>query len=278
MPLNCQTLEGCYTYKSESICYNEHRGDPEASKNEKENKTRPRIKCEKMENKRNTGYIVYDFMRDSMALGGVTLQVYALIYSFTKAGGDCHASINNIAKRLDTTHTSVKRALKELMEKNYIIKTTNNQSSSNHYVANMDRGVHNVPPSNEEGEENVPGGGTLCSRGENIAFPNNKDNNKGDNNNINELNIHSLIKEYWKDKPRPIQAFGSKKVVMMTLHQYANLLRAVGVKPTLSYVRLLENRITKGMFPVKDDHYQQIIDWAREDGRVTPEGEEILKN
>ena len=65
---------------------------------------------------------------------------------------------------------------------------------------------------------------------------------------------------------------------MMTLHQYANLLRAVGVNPTLSYVRLLENRITKGMFPVKDDHYQQIIDWAREDGRITPEGEIILKN
>ena len=234
--------------------------------------------AKKMENKRNTGYIVYDFMRDSMGLGGVTLQVYALIYSFTKAGGDCHASINNIAKRLDTTHTSVKRALKELMEKNYIIKTTNNQSSSNHYVANMDRGEHHVPPSNEEGEENVPGGGTSCSTGGNISFPNNKEDNKGDNNNTNEINIHSLIKEYWKDKPRPIQAFGSKKVVMMTLHQYANLLRAVGVNPTLSYVRLLENRITKGMFPVKDDHYQQIIDWAREDNRITPEGEEILAN
>ena len=104
---------------------------------------------------------------------------------------------------------------------------------------------------------------------------NNKDNNKDDNTNTN---IHTLIKEYWKDKPRPIQPVGSKKVVMMTLHQYANLLRAVGVQPTLMYVRLLENRIIKGMFPVKEDHYQQIIDWAREDGRITPEGEEILRN
>jgi hypothetical protein len=32
------------------------------------------------------------------------------------------------------------------------------------------------------------------------------------------------------------------------------------------------------MFPVKEDHYQQIIDWAREDGRITAEGEEILNN
>ena len=113
------------------------------------------------------------------------------------------------------------------------------------------------------------------SRGDDKMSNNNKDNNKDDNTNTN---IHSFIKEYWKDKPRPVQSFGSKKLVMMTLHQYANLLRAVGVHPTLSYIRLLENRITKGMFPVNEDHYQMIIEWAREDNRITPEGEEILAN
>ena len=104
---------------------------------------------------------------------------------------------------------------------------------------------------------------------------NNKDNNKEDNTNTN---IHTFIKEYYKDKPRPIQPFGSKKLVMMTLHQYANLLRAVGVKPTLRYIRLLENRIAANRFPVGDDHYEMIIGWAREDGRITPGGEEILRN
>ena len=232
-------------------------------------------KCEKMENEKKTGYIVYDFMREAMGLSGVTLRVYALIYSFTKAGSDCHASLNNMAKRVDASSKSIQRSLKELLDKGYIIKTTNHTATSNHYIADMDKVGQNVHGQSEEGGQNVHGGETQCPGGIDTMSNNNKDNNKEDNTNIN---IHSLIKEYYKDKPRPIQPFGSKKLVMMTLHQYANLLRAVGVQPTLSYVRLLENRIIKGMFPVKEDHYQQIIDWAREDGRITAEGEIILKN
>ena len=239
------------------------------------NKTRPRRKCEKMENKRNTGYILYDFMMKEMGLDGVALKVYALIYSFTKAGSDCRGSVRYIGERTDSAKSSVHRALNELLEKGYIIKLDNYDGKTSRYIANMNRlsqgvGTVSVPKTDVD----VPESDTDSPK---IGY-NNKDNNNGDNNNTNEINIHSLIKEYWKDKPRPVQAFGSKKVVMMTLHQYANLLRAVGVNPTLSYVRLLENRITKGMFPVKDDHYQQIIDWAREDKRITPEGEEILKS
>jgi hypothetical protein len=99
---------------------------------------------------------------------------------------------------------------------------------------------------------------------------NNKDNNKPYNYTYN----HS----FYNNKPRPIQAFGSKKLVMMTLHEYTNLLRAAGVLPTLRYVRLLENRIIANKLPVKDNHYEMIIGWAREDGLITPEGEEILRN
>ena len=249
--------------------------DIRSPKNERKENNEASQKCEKMENKKETGYIVYDFMREAMGLSGVTLQVYALIYSFTKAGGDCHASLNNMAKRVDASSKSIQRSLKELLDKGYIIKTTNHTATSNHYIADMDKVGQNVHGQSEEGGQNVHGGETKCPGGIDTMSNNNKDNNKEDNTNIN---IHSLIKEYYKDKPRPIQPFGSKKLVMMTLHQYANLLRAVGVQPTLMYVRLLENRIIKGMFPVGDDHYQQIIDWAREDGRITPEGEIILKN
>ena len=229
-------------------------------------------KCEKMENEKKTGYILYDFMMKEMGLDGVALKVYALIYSFTKAGSDCRGSVRYIGERTDSAKSSVHRALNELLEKGYIIKLDNYDGKTSRYIANMNRlsqggGTVSVP----ETDVDVPKSDTDSPK---IGY-NNKDNNKEDNTNIN---IHTLIKEYWKDKPRPIQPVGSKKVVMMTLHQYANLLRAVGVQPTLMYVRLLENRIIKGMFPVKEDHYQQIIDWAREDGRITPEGEEILRN
>ena len=37
------------------------------------NKTRPRRKCEKMENEKKTGFIVYDFMKSELGLTGVTL-------------------------------------------------------------------------------------------------------------------------------------------------------------------------------------------------------------
>ena len=45
--------------------------------------------------------------------------------------------------------------------------------------------------------------------------------------------------------------------------------------PATGNVQIFEIRNVTNIEP---DHYQQIIDWAREDGRVTPEGEEILKN
>ena len=268
----------CHTYKSESICYNEHRGDPEASKNEKENKRGLAENAKKMENEKKTGFIVYDFMKSELGLTGVTLQVYALIYSFTKAGSACHGSIEHIADRTKSSTASVQRALNFLVEQGYVTKRKISPKRPSIYTANLDSIYQNDSITNESINQNDSMIESKCEYDTIKMIDNNKEDNKGDNNNINELNIHSLIKEYWKDKPRPIQAFGSKKVVMMTLHQYANLLRAVGVKPTLRYVRLLENRITANIFPVKENHYEMIIDWAREDGFVTPEGEEILRN
>ena len=216
---------------------------------------------------KDTHITIHSFMQEDLGLNGVALKVYALIYSFTKAGSDCHASIEYITERVDASYKSVQLALKYLVEKGYVEKTVKKPKRPSVYVAITDMPITDCRLND-----------TFLPMESVKTADNNKEDNKGDNNNTNEINIHSLIKEYWKDKPRPVQAFGSKKVVMMTLHQYANLLRAVGVNPTLSYVRLLENRITKGMFPVKDDHYQQIIDWAREDKRITPEGEEILRN
>ena len=231
--------------------------------------TRPRRKCEKM---KDTNFSIHNFMIDDLKLDGVPLKVYALIYSFTRAGSDCHGSVDYICERVGASRTSVKAAIKKLIEKGYITKIEDSKIKTNRYVASDDS--FEPTGQNLTGQNlTLPGQKSTPDRSE--IDPNNKDNNKDDNTNTN---IHTLIKEYYKDKPRPIQPVGSKRVVMMTLHQYANLLRAVGVQPTLMYVRLLENRIIKGMFPVKEDHYQQIIDWARDDGRITPEGEEILRN
>jgi DNA-binding transcriptional MocR family regulator len=201
-------------------------------------------------------------MKEDLDLSGVALQVYALIYSFTKAGGDCHASLNNMAKRVGASSRSVQRALIELTAKGYIIKKTSNQASSNRYIADL-----------SVVGQNVQGGRTKCLEGDDKMSNNNKEDNKEDNN-TNLLTNHSLF----QGKPRPIQPFGREKVVMMTLHQYANLLRAIGVMPTRRYIAVLERQIRKFSAKAYKDHYQTIIGWARKDGLVTPEGEEILIN
>ena len=227
-----------------------------------------------MENEKKTGFILYDFMKSELGLTGVTLQVYALIYSFTKAGSACHGSIEYIADRTKSSTASVQRALNFLVKEGYVTKRKLSSKRPSIYTANFDSINQNDSIINESINHNDSMIESKCEYDTIKMIDNNKDYTKDDNT----TNILSIIKEYREGKPRPIQAFGSKKVVMMTLHQYANLLRAVGVKPTLRYVRLLENRITANRFPVKENHYEMIIEWAREDGFVTPEGEEILRN
>jgi hypothetical protein len=198
-------------------------------------------------------------MIDDLKLDGVPLKVYALIYSFTRVGSNFHGSIDYICQRTGASYKAVHSALKLLVKKGYITKTETKPRCPSIYVAITD----------------VKNQDYICNENKlHMTYVESTDNNKDNNKPYNYTNNHL----YFNGKPRPIQAFGSKKVVMMTLHEYANLLRAVGVKPTLRYVRLLENRITANRFPVKDNHYEMIIEWAREDRLVTPEGEEILRN
>ena len=223
-----------------------------------------------MENEKKTGYVLYDFMKEELELSGVALQVYALIYSFTKAGGDCHGSIEYICERVGASYSSVFRAIKSLVEKNYIIKLTDKNDAPNTYKANVDILFQNDRPNDSTND--IPPLSNLHTPSVK-STDNNKEDNKEDNN-TNLLTNHSLF----QGKPRPIQPFGREKVVMMTLHQYANLLRAIGVMPTRRYIAVLERQIRKFSAKAYKDHYQTIIGWARKDGLVTPEGEEILIN
>ena len=102
--------------------------------------------------------------------------------------------------------------------------------------------------------------------------PNNKDNNKANNSN----NTHTFIQgTLTRGKNQPIVPIGPKRVVHMTLHQYANLLRAFGVHGAVGYVKRMEKMIlTGGDF--FGDHFKTIVGWARKDGLLTPEAEEIL--
>ena len=218
-----------------------------------------------MENEKKTGYVLYDFKKEDLDLSGVALQVYALIYSFTKAGGDCHGSIEYICERVGASRSAVKSAIKNLLQKGYITKIADEKIKTNRYTITSPTGQ------NLTGQKKTPEGQKLTpDRSE--SDPNNKEDNEDNNTNL--LTNHS----FFQGKPRSIQPFGREKVVMMTLHQYANLLRAIGVMPTRRYIAVLERQIRKFSARAYKDHYQTIIGWARKDGLVTLEGEEILIN
>ena len=101
--------------------------------------------------------------------------------------------------------------------------------------------------------------------------PNNKDNNKEDNKD-NYLPTNNC----YRDELRPI-AIGERSV-RLTFHQYASLIRAIGVQPTIDYIRKLDRQITAHPERTYPNHYKTIITWARQDYRIDARGEEILEN
>ena len=215
---------------------------------------------------KKTHIILHSFMQDEMKLSGVTLMVYALIYSFTVAGSDCHGSLNYIAGRVDSSVRSVQRALKELINKGYVIKLTNYKAKSNHYLADMDVVGQPVHRQNDYG-----------GRTERLDEGDKRSNdNKEDNKEDNKIITNTLSTD--GESNPSMQYFGKDKLVRMTLHQYVNLLRAFGVLPTIGYIRELAEDLSTGIHPANPDHYREIISRATDDGRMTFEGRKILLN
>ena len=204
-----------------------------------------------IEQNKKTGYALYDFMTRDLGLSGVALRVYALIYSFTAAGGDCHGSIEYIAKRVEASYKSVQISLKYLVKKGYVTKKVITSKRPNVYVAIADCRLNHTKLPIESAQIT--------------------DNNKEDNKD-NYLPTNNC----YRDELRPI-AIGERSV-RLTFHQYANLIRAIGVGPTIEYIRKLDRQITSHPERAYPNHYKTIVTWAREDYRIDARGEEILEN
>ena len=131
-----------------------------------------------MEKEKSTSYVIFDFMVEDLGLRGVALKVYALIYSFTKAGGSCYGSLNYICERTGASRTSVKRVLKQLIENGYIDCLGNSEKGTNNYRAKLEMGVQNGPTQEKEMVQNGPTPGLKWTPPGSKIDPNNKDNNK----------------------------------------------------------------------------------------------------
>ena len=235
----------------------------EQNKNAKQNKN--------IEQNKKTGYALYDFMTRDLGLSGVALRVYALIYSFTAAGGDCHGSLDYIAERTQASKRMVQRALNLLVKREYVIKEKNSPNHPSIYVARLDPHGQNVHVKDELHGHDVHVTMSKCPCDVDMMSTNNKDNNKEDNKD-NYLPTNNC----YRDELRPI-AIGERSV-KLTFHQYASLLRAIGVGPTIDYIRTLDRQITAHPERTYPNHYKTIITWAREDYRIDARGEEILES
>ena len=221
-----------------------------------ENMEQKNTEYKNIEQNKKTGYALYDFMTRDLGLSGVALRVYALIYSFTAAGGNCHGSIGYIAKRVDASYKSVQLSLNRLVEKGYVTKKTVKPKKPSVYIA-----VTDVPITDYRlNDTKLP-----------IESVKTTDNNKEDNKD-NYLPTNNC----YRDELRPIEI--GEWSVRLTLHQYVSLLRAIGVLPAIDYIRKLDRQITSHPERTYPNHYKTIITWARQDYRIDARGEEILES
>ena len=121
-----------------------------------ENMEQKNTEYKNIEQNKKTGYALYDFMTRDMGLSGVALRVYALIYSFTIAGGDCHGSIEYIAERTQSSRTSVKRALQILVTNDFVKKEQALTNQPGIYTALVGTQVQSGPANDEMQVQNDP--------------------------------------------------------------------------------------------------------------------------
>lgn len=88
-------------------------------------------------------FSIFGFMtaKDGLALTGVKLQIYAIIYSFTHNGRiEFEAPLDYIAEFTGSCRRSITQALSELVDKGFILKTDRNtdKGKTNAYRVNLD--------------------------------------------------------------------------------------------------------------------------------------------
>ena len=229
------------------------RGHPESEKRKEQTK-RGLNKTSKM-SKNKTGFIVYDFMNRDLGISGATVILYALIYSFTMAGGDCHGSVAYMARRIGVSETTVKRGLKTLLSRNLIVKRTDKTMRTNIYIANLSV-LSKENRIVDQDDDLLPGSNETVS-GVKMNY-NNKEIIKTKTSSSTEQREEKRIK---------FLLWGHEQVVMMTQEQYDDLKLRLGDYMLEHYIIRLEYNIINNRIYAKN-HYKMILTWAREDSSL----------
>lgn len=129
-------------------------------------------------------FLVSGWMLNRLGLKGAALQIFAIIYGFSQDGeGSFTGSLQYLCDFTNTSKHTVIKALKELVEKNYVIKTENiiNGVQFNTYKTNapvvqkLHRGIEETAPG---GSAEIALGGSEETAPNNISLDNKENINK----------------------------------------------------------------------------------------------------
>lgn len=150
----------------------------------------------------NAFYVTFGWMRNRLGLDGFELDAYAVIYGFTQDGTTYyHGGLKYLMDVLGCSKSTMLRTLNSLVEKDIIKKYTNiiNNVTYANYCVNYDllRFLNRGWCQNETtGVKNELGVVSKSSEGGVKMKPNNKDNNKINNNkNIKEIDSNTIYQE-----------------------------------------------------------------------------------
>ena len=209
----------------------------------------------------STGFFIHDFMIDKLCLTGVPLTVFALIYSFTVAGADCHGSIDYIANRVGASTSSVKRALSLLVDRKLIIKNADPTMRTKIYRTNPIVLIGKDPS-----ESQIDPPGTDMVPESNSAF---KESKTGYNN--KEIINTSTTTSSTRQSDEDISYFvnpGEQGVAVMTMRQHLDLRERLGGEMLEYYIMRLEDYIIANPDRWIKNHYKTILKWARDDAAL----------
>ena len=148
-------------------------------------------------------YQIAGFMINRLKLKGVALSVYAIIYGFSQDGeSEFTGSLQYLCDFTGgTSKPTIIKALKELVEKEYIIRREEivNKVQFNRYKANLPL----LKKFNGGGKENSAEVVKEFNEGSKETLPNNKSNNISfDNKEINNITLEEEFEILWKMYPR----------------------------------------------------------------------------
>lgn len=215
----------------------------------------------KMANKKilKTGFTVYDFMIDRLCLTGAPLLLYALIFSFTRGGGNCHGSVEYMGCRTGAAISTVKRGLHYLLDRRLILKSTDSRYRTKVYTINPVELLRWVPeiaqydPSEKDTETD-----SFSPPEQSKSDPNNKEI-------INSTTTTSYIHSYKEDEQPNYLCLGECERVIMTMEQHLDLINKLGMEVVRHYINRLEQVLITNPGIQLKNHYRTIIKWAQED-------------